>query len=230
VHLYSITTNQEAIRALFRVMNRYIGNLPPMPGVFPRLSSACNTEAGSEMTLMRWGMPPPPRTGGPPVTNIRNISSPHWRGWLKPENRCLVPANSFAVVLIHTNRVAQGIAECERALALDRNLADAHAFIGVAKLVMGRGAETEAHVNEALRLSPRDIFAFRWLVNVGVAKLQLAADFEAVNWFLRGVEANRNWPFAHFGLAAALALLGKLDEAQAAAKTGLTLDPLLSVA
>jgi putative SOS response-associated peptidase YedK len=34
-NLYSITTNQEAIRALFRVMNRYVGNLPPMPGVFP---------------------------------------------------------------------------------------------------------------------------------------------------------------------------------------------------
>jgi putative SOS response-associated peptidase YedK len=48
------------------------------------------------MTLMRWGMPPPPRIGGPPVTNIRNTSSPHWRGWLKPENRCLVPFNSFA--------------------------------------------------------------------------------------------------------------------------------------
>src|SRR6201987_2530066 len=31
-----------------------------------------------------------------PVTNIRNTSSPHWRGWLKPESRCLVPANSFA--------------------------------------------------------------------------------------------------------------------------------------
>jgi len=46
--------------------------------------------------MMRWGMPPPPRTGGPPVTNIRNTSSPHWRGWLKPENRCLLPFNSFA--------------------------------------------------------------------------------------------------------------------------------------
>ncbi len=46
--------------------------------------------------MMRWGMPPPPCTGGPPVTNIRNTSSPHWRGWLKPEKRCLVPANSFA--------------------------------------------------------------------------------------------------------------------------------------
>ena len=34
-NLYSITTNQAAIIALFRVINRYVGNLPPMPGVFP---------------------------------------------------------------------------------------------------------------------------------------------------------------------------------------------------
>jgi putative SOS response-associated peptidase YedK len=45
---------------------------------------------------MRWGMPPPPKFGGAPVTNIRNIASPHWRGGLKPESRCLVPVNSFA--------------------------------------------------------------------------------------------------------------------------------------
>jgi len=43
-----------------------------------------------------WGMAPPPKFGGPPVTNIRNTSSPHWRGRLKPENRCLVLFNSFA--------------------------------------------------------------------------------------------------------------------------------------
>jgi len=34
-NLYSITTNQAAIIELFRVINRYVGNLPPMPGVFP---------------------------------------------------------------------------------------------------------------------------------------------------------------------------------------------------
>jgi putative SOS response-associated peptidase YedK len=49
-----------------------------------------------ELIMMRWGMPPPPKFGGAPVTNIRNTTSPHWRGWLKPENRCLVPANSFS--------------------------------------------------------------------------------------------------------------------------------------
>jgi hypothetical protein len=34
-NLYSITTNQAAIAALFRVINRYVGKLAPMPGVFP---------------------------------------------------------------------------------------------------------------------------------------------------------------------------------------------------
>src|SRR3954447_6135538 len=97
-NLYSITIDQEAIRALFRVINRYVGNLPPMPGVFPDYPAPVVRSSGDdrELVLMRWGMPPPPRTGGLPVTNIRNKSSPHWRGWLKPESRCLVPANSFA--------------------------------------------------------------------------------------------------------------------------------------
>src|SRR5450432_4857724 len=97
-NLYSITTNQAAIIALFRVINRYVGNLPPMPGVFPDYPAPVVRYAAGEreLTIMRWGMPPPPRAGSFPVTNIRNTTSPHWRGWLKPENRCLVPANSFA--------------------------------------------------------------------------------------------------------------------------------------
>jgi putative SOS response-associated peptidase YedK len=76
-NLYSITSNQSAIAALFRVMNRYVGNLAPMPGVFPDYPAPVVRNAGAEreLVLMRWGMPPPPRTGGPPATNIRNTSS-----------------------------------------------------------------------------------------------------------------------------------------------------------
>lgn len=60
-------------------------------------TAAAGARTGSELAMMRWwGMPLPPRTGGPPVTNIPNTTSAHWRGWLKPENRCLVPFNSFA--------------------------------------------------------------------------------------------------------------------------------------
>ena len=132
-------------------------------------------------------------------------------------------------VQMRTNRAAQGIAECERALTLDRNLADAHGLIGLGKYFVGRGAETEAHICEAIRLSPRDIFAYRWLMFVGCAKLQLGRDAEAASWLLRSIEANRNHPIAHTTLAAALALLGSVDQARAAAKTGLALDPSFSL-
>ena len=76
-NLYSITTKQAAILALFRVINRYVGNLAPMPGVFPDYLAPVVRNAGDEreMVTMRWGMPPP-KLGGAPVTNIRNVSQP----------------------------------------------------------------------------------------------------------------------------------------------------------
>jgi predicted Zn-dependent protease len=89
---------------------------------------------------------------------------------------------------------------------------------------MGRAAETEGHILEALRLSPRDVEAYQWTCYVGVAKLQLALDYEAVSWLRRSTEANRNFPLAHLLLAAALGLSGALDEARTAASTGLALN------
>ena len=64
---------------------------------------------------------------------------------------------AFGQLLILTNRAAHGIAECERALVLDRNCG-AHILIGKAKSLLGRSEETEAHINEALRLFPRHLF------------------------------------------------------------------------
>ena len=136
------------------------------------------------------------------------------------------PAHAaLGYVQIFTKRAAQGIRECEQALALDRNLADVHAALGLAKFYMGRSAETEAHILEAFRLSPRDVDAFRWMRFVGMAKLQLGSDAEAISWLRRSTEANRNYPLAHLALAAALGLTGALDEARTAARTGLTLNP-----
>jgi hypothetical protein len=47
-NLYSIRTNQAAIINLFRVINRYLGNLAPMPGVFPDYPAPVvrNTDTG----------------------------------------------------------------------------------------------------------------------------------------------------------------------------------------
>ena len=135
----------------------------------------------------------------------------------------------LGITQIFSNRALQGIAECERALALDRNLAVAHAQIGFAKYVTGRGEETEAHVQEALRLSPRDTSANVWMVWVGNAKSQLGADEEAIVWLRRGIEANRNLAVGHFFLASALELVNRHEDARTAAKAGLALDPSFTV-
>ena len=127
-------------------------------------------------------------------------------------------------VQIFTNRAAQGIREFEHALVLIPNGANAHAALGCAKFSMGRAAETEGHIREAFRLSPRDVDAYQWTCFVGVAKLQLSSDVEAVSWLRRSTEANRNFPLAHLSLAAALGLTGALDEARTAARTGLALN------
>jgi putative SOS response-associated peptidase YedK len=70
-NLYSITTNQDAIRRLFGAVFDSAGNLPSMPAVFPDQEAPVvrNYEGGRELIKMRWGMPPPPKFGGPPVTN-----------------------------------------------------------------------------------------------------------------------------------------------------------------
>jgi TolB-like protein/class 3 adenylate cyclase len=146
----------------------------------------------------------------------------------------LAPDNALAHMLlgcaqICTNRAAQGIAECERALELNRNLAEAHAVIGFAKVLIGRAAETEAHVQEALRLSPRDSAVYWWQHWVGVAKLMVGADAEALAWLRRSLETNRNNPLAHFHLGAALVFLEKPDEGRAAVRAGLTIDPTFTI-
>lgn len=97
-NLYSVTSAQAAIIEWTRAMRDIAGNLPPMPGVFPDYLApvARNAPDGvRELMLARWGMAGPPQFGVAPITNIRNTRSPHWRAWLKPENRCVVPFNSF---------------------------------------------------------------------------------------------------------------------------------------
>ena len=97
-NLYSLTKGQAAIRDWFRASNDRTGNLPLFPGIFPDQMAPIvrnGADGERELVMARWGMPGPPQFGGAPITNIRNVGSPHWRGWLGKQNRCIVPATSF---------------------------------------------------------------------------------------------------------------------------------------
>ncbi|KQO61580.1 hypothetical protein ASF22_22175 [Methylobacterium sp. Leaf87] len=98
-NLYSLVTSQAEIRESFGVTVDRTGNLPAMPGIFPdQRAPIVRVDADGQrvMEMFRWGIPGPKQFGEHPVTNVRNVKSPHWRPWLKPEFRCLVPVSSFS--------------------------------------------------------------------------------------------------------------------------------------
>jgi TolB-like protein/tetratricopeptide (TPR) repeat protein len=132
-------------------------------------------------------------------------------------------------IYIGTNRPSLGIAEAERSIVLERNLAPSYAAIGWAKILLGRAEETEQHIAQAFRLSPRDTYAYAWYHIAGDAKLVLGRFHEAVAWLRRAVEVDRTYPIALFSLAAALAHQGRLDEARATAAQGLAIIPTFTI-
>ncbi|MEL6840661.1 MAG: SOS response-associated peptidase family protein [Pseudomonadota bacterium] len=102
-NLYSLTKGQAAIRALFDGITDKTGNLEPTPAVYPDYAApvVANTANGLALSKMRWGMPSPPtvlrgKRADKGITNIRNTASPHWRRWLGPDHRCVVPFTAFS--------------------------------------------------------------------------------------------------------------------------------------
>ena len=98
-NLHSLDKGQDAIRKAFGVDHDEAGNLPPLPAIFPDQMAPVVRLADGERALatMRWGFPSPTSKGlRHPVTNVRNVKSPYWRPWLKPEQRCLVPVFAFS--------------------------------------------------------------------------------------------------------------------------------------
>lgn len=96
--LYSQVKGQAEIRAIIDAIIDSTGNLPPQPAIFPDGIAPVVRDMtnGRELLKMRWGFPSPPIYGGRPVVNVRNVKSGYWKPWLKPEQRCLIPATSFS--------------------------------------------------------------------------------------------------------------------------------------
>ena len=132
----------------------------------------------------------------------------------------------FGFVLGVTNRAERAMAEIEARARNSIPISPSPmAWMGLHALHLGRGEETEGHIREALRLSPFDVFAFAWFAIVGFAKNSLGRYEEAIAWLQQGISRNSKFAMAHFHLGSALAHLGRMDEARAAAAAGLAIDP-----
>lgn len=141
-NLYSMTKSREALVAYTRAMRDRTGNQPPLPAIFPDMMApvvGTSKEGLREVVMMRWGFPPA-GGGTRPVTNIRNLNSNYWRGWLEqPRFRCLVPVTSFVEYTDSQPKVAHWFA-----LGDDRPL---FCFAGVWRPWSGmRGKEEGTHL------------------------------------------------------------------------------------
>ncbi len=119
-NLYALSAGPQALAELAAALalgpvRNQLGNLPLAGPVYPDQDAPViglarpakpEAEAGPLLRMARWGMPSPafalagkegdatrPDRG---ITNIRNTASPHWRRWLAPAYRCLVPFTAFA--------------------------------------------------------------------------------------------------------------------------------------
>jgi putative SOS response-associated peptidase YedK len=62
-NLYNVRTNQAAIRDIARAMRDSVGNLPPLPGVYPDYPAPIVRTAADgvrELAMARWACPAPP--------------------------------------------------------------------------------------------------------------------------------------------------------------------------
>ena len=101
-NLYSMTSDQDAIRKLFQVPHPFSGNLPASPAVFPGQDAPIilrDGEGTKQIVMSNWGF----RLSQPggaikKVTNARDDKIARSHFWRESflQRRCLVPATAFA--------------------------------------------------------------------------------------------------------------------------------------
>lgn len=101
-NLYDQTAGPNAIMVTSMATRNDAGNIET-GNVYPDFKAPIvRLDAGERiLTTARWGLPSPAfalkgKRVDRGVTNVRNTNSPHWRHWLTPAHRCLVPFTSFS--------------------------------------------------------------------------------------------------------------------------------------
>jgi adenylate cyclase len=106
--------------------------------------------------------------------------------------------------------------EYETAIGFDRNLANAYAWLGRCKLLIGSVDEVIPPTEYAIRLSPRDRNLPPWYGQIGAVHLLKARTDEAVPWFEKARSAHAGIHHIHASLAAGYALKGETGRATVA--------------
>lgn len=138
-------------------------------------------------------------------------------------------AEALAILARRTAGIERNHAEAtslaEKAFALNPNSAFACTQSGYALVYCGEPEKALTYLQRAVRLSPRDPRAEDAWTGITLALMQLDRDKEAVAAGRKAVQGNPNSASAWRAFATALALAGQSDEADAAMRSMLAIDP-----
>ena len=117
---------------------------------------------------------------------------------------------SFALFL--GRRYGDSVEAANTAIKLNPNLALGYLQMGTSEWSLGQCEQAITHLNQALKLSPRDPVVGAMLMNIGVAETCLGRYDAAIEHYKRSVVTFRLWiPYMHWAVAAAQ----KGDDAEA---------------
>jgi adenylate cyclase len=137
---------------------------------------------------------------------------------------------AMAIFDLFSGRHKDGRHRALRALELDPNSAFARGYLGVNYAFAGDYEAALQHLDEAMRLSPRDPMLVIWHLCKGWAALLSERDGEAVEFTNQAVATNPEFPDNYLVLAAAHGRLGHTGEARAALDQFLQRSPVLTAA
>jgi TolB-like protein/Tfp pilus assembly protein PilF len=124
----------------------------------------------------------------------------------------------------------QVIAEAEATLRADPSFARAYWPMAVGDEFLGHYEQSISHLEQAMRISPRDSNLGVWHTEIGRALMGLGRYDAAVQEGLIGVDSGNRTILSYTALAAFYAAADKMPEAKAALAEAMKLNPKLSVA
>jgi len=145
-----------------------------------------------------------------------------WTDTLAKNPDCWIGHNNLGKALYQKGQVNEAMAQCQRALEIDPNYAEAHSNLGLALFQKGQVDEAVAQFQKALEINPNDAEAD---YNLGNALFQKGQVDEAVAQYQKALEIQPSFAAAHSNLGNALFQKGQLNEAVAQFQKALEINP-----
>ena len=132
---------------------------------------------------------------------------------------------TLGIAYVLTDQIDRALAAIKYASQLDPNSAQAHAWLGGILALRGSPEEALDHLEEAMRLSPRDPAMWLFLDDAAVASFAGRRYHDAIEWAHRSLQHRGERPRTYTVIAASHGQLGEDEEAKLAATELIRLQP-----